>query len=570
MYIFQNALKNLIRNRGRNILIAIIVLVIIATTVVALIINNTATTVINDYKTRFSSEVSLSPDQQKLMEQAQQSSSSTGGQMRISRPVLSADQITSFMQSEYLDHTVVTADTNQVTNDSIKAVDQDAENSSTSTNSGGGGRNFRFNADGNYTLYGDSWSDFVSGTRAIASDDTVSKNYTEIADNECLISQDLADLNNIAVGDTLTFSATVDIEIPSSVDTSSLSDGDIITIDGVDYTVSAMEVPSDFAGSSSSSSSTSSNSSTMFSASRKINYELKVAGIYVDMNDAYANSNMPTMAALNSRNNVYTTYNTVVAGLKAGESGIDVNATFFLKDPADLDAFTADLHTRGLSDVWTVSTDSSSYETIVKPVENLKSITLTFMIIVNVLGAAILILLYSLSIRERKYEVGVLRAMGMKRSRVARGLWYEIIVLTATCLIVGILVGIAVAQPVSNALLSSQAQAVENASTGSASADNASGPGGPSSGQAPSGGGNFSGGGPRSGQSMSISGNGGRIISNNQSTDAKPLSEMTITFSWITILEIIGIALLLSTLAAVISIARITKYEPIKILMERN
>jgi len=53
MYIFQNALKNVARNKGRNILIAAIIFAIILTTVVALIINNTATAVIDRYKEQF-------------------------------------------------------------------------------------------------------------------------------------------------------------------------------------------------------------------------------------------------------------------------------------------------------------------------------------------------------------------------------------------------------------------------------------------------------------------------------------------------------------------------------------
>jgi len=62
MYILQNALQNIGRNRGRNILIGLVMLAIIATTVICLVITNTAEAIINDYKTRFGAEVFLSPD----------------------------------------------------------------------------------------------------------------------------------------------------------------------------------------------------------------------------------------------------------------------------------------------------------------------------------------------------------------------------------------------------------------------------------------------------------------------------------------------------------------------------
>jgi len=51
----------------------------------------------------------------------------------------------------------------------------------------------------------------------------------------------------------------------------------------------------------------------------------------------------------------------------------------------------------------------AGYQKVVGPVEGLKKISLTFMIIVLIFGAMILMLLSSIAIRERKYEIGVLR-----------------------------------------------------------------------------------------------------------------------------------------------------------------
>ena len=62
MYILQNALQNIGRNKGRNILVGLVLLAIIATTVICLVITNTTEAIIADYKTRFGAEVFLSPD----------------------------------------------------------------------------------------------------------------------------------------------------------------------------------------------------------------------------------------------------------------------------------------------------------------------------------------------------------------------------------------------------------------------------------------------------------------------------------------------------------------------------
>jgi len=46
--------------------------------------------------------------------------------------------------------------------------------------------------------------------------------------------------------------------------------------------------------------------------------------------------------------------------------------------------------------------------------------------------------------------------------------------------------------------------------------------------------------------------------------------QINIALDGVTALQILGVSLLLATLAGAVSVSRITKYEPIKILMERN
>jgi len=555
MYIVKNALENLLRNKGRNILIMAIMFLIIATSVVALIINNTANAVIQDYQNRFSSQVSISPDMNKIRQEATSSStsSSTGTRVALQMPTISPDQLLSFAQSDLLAKTEAYG-LLPANSDTLTAVDQSTD-SSTSDNSqngmpdgapaggpdNGGGMTISGTDNGtgtpimsirggsNFRLYGDYWDDFNNGTCSLADD---GQSAMPSADNECLISQDLADLDSVSVGDTIALTTQFTTDIPSGADMSGYADGDTYTINGTDYTLSV-----DQAGN--------------YRASRTQEIDLKVTGIYDNLNAAYDNDNMPQIAALNNRNVIYTTLDTLLALRQADENNITLNVTYYLKNPDDLDAFTQYVRNAGLSDDFTVTTDSTSYNTIVKPVLSLKSITLTFMIVVLALGAVILILLTTIAIRERKYEIGVLRAMGMKKSRVSLGLWSELLIMTAICLVVGIGVGVLAAQPITDVLITQQAQAAETSST-SNQPTNTQGPGG-----GPGGGGQMMGMGMLAGPSAS-------------NANAQPLSEMSVTIGLDSILEIIGIALVLATLAGVISTSRITKYEPIKILMERN
>ena len=183
--------------------------------------------------------------------------------------------------------------------------------------------------------------------------------------------------------------------------------------------------------------------------------------------------------------------------------GAGMNAVFYLQSPELLSAFEKEMRLKGLPGDWSVYKDEAGYHKMVKPIENLKDVSLTFLIIVLVFGAAIMILLSIIAIRERKYEIGVLRAMGLKKKKVALCLWVETIAVTCVCFAIGILAGTALANPVSNALWTGDGQ-------------------------------------------------------------------INIMLDWITILQILGVSILLASIAGAISVSRITKYEPIKILMERD
>jgi len=123
----------------------------------------------------------------------------------------------------------------------------------------------------------------------------------------------------------------------------------------------------------------------------------------------------------------------------------------------------------------------------------------------------------------------VLRAMGMKKNKIALGLWTEIIVITCICFALGLGAGAALAQPVAGAIMSGQAETA-SVSQSSTLAD--------------------------------------RL--NVETNDPGPAVEVDVAVNGITALEIFIIAILLASIAGIVSVSRITKYEPIKILMERN
>lgn len=480
MYILHNAFRNVLRNRGRNTLISSIILVIIISTVVGLIINNTTDGIIEDYKDRFAAEVGFVANMQKMREQAM--ANYTGGRVTVSAPVILPEQYIEFGRSEYLQSAVYTA---SVGVNSADTTAVDAEK-------GGGGATGGVTIVGGVASYptvymmnlmGNQFDDFQTGLRDVA-EGRMPENQ-----NEIIISTDLAELNGISVGDTISLNT-------------ELSEGGF-----GDRKITA------------------------------IYYELTVVGTYYDATDQYPASAQKN-AYTNRRNEILTGYETVVAPMQPGLRGINIRAMFYLKDPALLESFAAEVYAKGLDPVFDVTTDRAGYNKIIGPVEGLKSISTTFVVIVLIFGGTIISLLSAIAIRERKYEIGVLRAMGMKKHKIALGLWSEMLIITGFCLIIGLGAGTLVAQPVTNILLERQIEAAA-----------VSAPSQP-----------FPSGGMMAGVTA--------IPSTNPHIE--PLKNVDIALGLDTMLQITGIALLLASLTGLASTSRITKYEPIKILMERN
>lgn len=99
------------------------------------------------------------------------------------------------------------------------------------------------------------------------------------------------------------------------------------------------------------------------------------------------------------------------------------------------------------------------YEASLVPLNNLATFAKTLLIVVLCVGAVVLVVLTIFNIRERKYEIGVLTAIGVKKAKVAAQFAIELLAVTAIGLALGVGVGAAVSVPVSNSLLASQVEA---------------------------------------------------------------------------------------------------------------
>lgn len=468
MYILKNSLKNLIRNKGRNVLLLIIMIATLSCTAVSIIINTTSNEIIKGYKNSYGSEVFIQPNQEKVKELSEK------GDMEELYKGIKTDIKTDISKSKYLKETIFTSNFGGYSS-KLKALDEEESkkqsNGMTAASMIAGGEELKNAKTPNLNVLGglskEGAEEFNNGKRKLTEGKMPEKS------GEAIVSEDFAKLNKLKVGDK------IKIQNP--------------------------EDPNKYKP-----------------------LELTISGIYFDSNTPQNLGFKHPM--LNRKNEIITTFDTLKNYNKESKSKmepVNIEAKYFLNNPDDLEAFNKEAHEKGLSNLYDVSTDVQSYNNIVKPIEGLKKISNIFMILVLAFGGSILILISILSIRERKYEIGVLRAMGMKKNKVALGLVFETITLILISLVIGVSIGSFASGPVSNMLLKGQLEA----------------------------------------QNDSLS---GVMVSVGSVDPVKPIESINASLSLNSILAIGGIAILLGLISVIIGILYINRYEPRKILTERN
>jgi putative ABC transport system permease protein len=215
-----------------------------------------------------------------------------------------------------------------------------------------------------------------------------------------------------------------------------------------------------------------------------------------------------------------------------------MKTAYYLKNPDDIRAFEQEVRSKGLPVTYSVDINQDAYDKVSGPLAGMKGAVLTFMIVILVLGAIVLALISFMAVRERKYEVGVLRAMGMEKGKVALGIFTEAIMISALCLVIGLGIGSVTAQPIASSILDGKVAEATEATAGP--------------------------------QRNMVLFAGGQMQTSNTSAGYEPESEIQVNLGADAIIQIILFTLALAALSGVIGVVAITQYEPLKILRERN
>ena len=404
MFIFKNAYISIIRNKSRNILIGAIILVIACACTITLAINNTAKDLINSYDSAYEKEITLSFDRNKMMKDIDFSKEDMESAKEAFENIKSytLEDIENFSTSEHIESYYYTYN--------ISLNGNNIEKAEIETNRGGFGGPGKMPGGGrgksslDFTLTGYSsinqMSEFINGTYTILE---ITDNAWDIVfdGNYVFINEELASYNELKLNDKIV-----------------LEDE---------------------------------NNNT---------YEFEIIGIFED-NDTENNSMMSMFS--NSANTIVTGASSLV-NIDNSNDSVEgsITPTFIIDDYDNATLVQDEFYEKGLDETYVVETNQELAESGVSSIKNVKSFATTFLIITLLIGGIVLFILNMINIRERKYEIGVLRTIGISKLKLTMQFVIELLMVAFVALIVGALAGATMSKSVSNSLLASEIESSTN------------------------------------------------------------------------------------------------------------
>ncbi len=545
MYIFKNALKCISRSKGRNVLIGIIALIISVSACIGLSIRQAAESAKKETLEGLSVTATISYDRSSAMNNIKDKFDPTqqGGfdreqfsEMMDGAKNLTLEEYKKYANAKSAKDFYYTLTSYFNGTDNFIAVTTETEEDETENNSNnngfpsrpggmggfGGGKNPMGGGNmvtGDFTVIGYSGKNamtaFTNGTARITSGTVFEENTS---DYTCIISEELATFNTIAVDNKIT------ITNPQNEEET---------------------------------------------------YELTVVGIYQSNDSNNLNVSMFGIGQ-DPANQIYVSANTLQSIIDASaevsetvtsDNGREyetkltgtLSATYSLADVDAYYSFCDEVRELGLEDTYTVSSnDIKQFENSLTPLNTLSTMSGWFLIVILIIGAVILIVLNIFNVRERKYEIGVLTAMGMKKGKVALQFMTEILIITMIAVLLGAGIGAVSSVPVTNALLETQIESQQQNQNNIN--ENFGLPG-----NMPQGGK------PDNMPDNMPNGNGfGGGFKDMFNSTANYVSEVNSAMNLTVVFQMLGIGLLLTVIASAASILFIMRYDPLKILANRD
>lgn len=515
MYILKNSLVSIMRNKGRNILIGIIILVISCASTVTLAIRNTANNLVKDYEESHNIIASISFDRQSLTNNFKGGADNQKGNIEAFNNIeyFKLEDVKNYGESEYLKgyyylySTSLNSDSLTKATDSYEYEVEDTKTTTSTTSTTTGGNNGGMgkggeggerhtvtnnntttvitkskeifqssrNLTGDFELDGyssyDAMTEFISGAYKVTDGEMIS----DFESLECVINSELATINEITVGDTIT------LKNPNT----------------------------------------------------EVTYDFMVKGIYEDNSNSDDSSRMYSLSA-----NKIITGSAVIEKLVQEDSTLVTNITpsFVMKDEESIAKFTEEVKEKGLNEYYTISTNLEELKNATKSIENVKTFATTFLVITLIISSIVLFVINMINIRERKYEIGVFRTIGVSKFKLTVQFILELLIVAIIMLCIGAMCGTYLSKPVGNMLLQNE---IETSESDKEEISN-----------------NF--------------GKGNMQMNYSRTTQIQTIDTIDAVVDFTVIAELLGIGVLLTLISSLASMISIQRFSPLTILKERS
>jgi len=487
MYILKNAFTSIKRNKGRNILIGIIVMIISCSLTVSLAIKNTSDSLIQSYEEANEITASITFNRGMMMDKFNPENKDNLEEMKenfSNISPISIEDIETYAKSDLVSNYYYTSSLG-VNSDIEKATGDFSFGNKPNSH----GLQNKTNSTTDFTLMGYSNSlamqEFINGQYSLSDYDE--KIWSRMLNEEvCLINSELATLNNISVGNI--------IEIVDPED-------------------------------------------------KNNTYSLEVIGIFKENSSEESAMNLFSSSA-----NTIITNTKVIKEIINNNEELQVNNIpyFTLKSKENMERFQNELIEKGLDENYTITTNEKEIEGAISSISNVANFASVFLIITLIIGIVILLVINCINIRERKYEIGVLRTIGMKKSLLASQFILELVIISFLGLILGAGIGAISSKPISNHLLSNEIKESEKNTQNMKE--------------------NFG------GQDENKRPNMNNLDFNKMGGVAKveAFESIDAVVNKKVIAELIGIGLILTIFSSLAAIINIVRFRPLDILKERN
>lgn len=196
--------------------------------------------------------------------------------------------------------------------------------------------------------------------------------------------------------------------------------------------------------------------------------------------DASSDASFRAAGFMDPMNQMYVS-NETLADFATEDGTVSASSVVYsLKDPSEIEAFKQ--KAKSVSsvdwDTFTLDANDAAYQKMVGPIEQVASFSKSVVYLVSIAGGLILALLILLSVRERRKEMGILMAMGEKRSKLMGQLLVETFAIAAVAFLITYATGGMTSQFMTDQLLNREVTEAASSATTDGFGGRGGGPGG--------------------------------------------------------------------------------------------